>query len=886
MKICSAILSRLMAKPDFCANLDESYTDNIVDSAFLNEVLLKLNMLIVFIHKNLINASLLSEDTCSAKELHKKFVCSRKKSKLISSNKLTNISRAALIESNLSSKDSRQLSESVKEARVKPSSLCTKDEDSPSPSKLWIPSRINLLFSLIIVSEAILTIRYMLVVYVLYGSPVDKTLLTLEKSIGIMSDRSARFEFEISLNSSQLFQREAVNTRCKSRLEAYLNENFKSYYLWNTTAGLLGGNGLVDDWLLMEQSASLQMFRQESIIVAYLVSTFLLTCGIVGCILGDLIPYDVAPMVFIYDPKFVAFSMQSRLNYYLELIRLSYLNYYTTMGAEELQVAQVRRANNWPSYAGGAMGHASEQQVAPIDFGSNSVELMCTNRSHSEAERVGGNLRQQQHVVDSISLSYEKFDQYIPTARSQNWRRWLIILSPCFHLNYILATFSLLVTSYLMTIATNDETTRLNNELKSFLLGAREPAELGRLQRECIIEGSTSFNLDHVRQVLASNFAAGLRSSHFVATSAPINQRQWDDLRLVAHSIAPIHTPNLFSWSMPILTLVPTSLVSSLYLVIYMLSLADLCFWLVELQLKLNICAALLKRDIKGNPFELDSLVVCSPQVSNVAHLEDLPGESTEKGSFQEATRSHKSGQPQRERKKWRPKHRTKRQAFAHVNMSEIFNYLLANYSTKIKICQAYANRLSRRRFATAGSPRMAMDEFLVSAYLDFRLFLDQIDECRNAMNFIITYSVMHSLNLFVGSTFMIDWRIKLGLGASGVFLLNFCLIGASFFQSQCAKLNGPIHGILAFSQRSNKTVKHLAMLWRRTLIDLSGSRSKFSLKVWSLSVSYTTALQVSIHAHPHSGETFHDTNETLSHLPQFNLTIASLYILTVDKLQ
>lgn len=180
------------------------------------------------------------------------------------------------------------------------------------------------------------------------------------------------------------------------------------------------------------------------------------------------------------------------------------------------------------------------------------------------------------------------------------------------------------------------------------------------------------------------------------------------------------------------------------------------------------------------------------------------------------------------------------------VKMGELIEYLVANKSKKDRISERYAQKVIARGPIDSESLYGVPQKFLTSTYLEFRLFIDQIDDCRSLVNFLIGFTVLHSLNIIAASGTLNSMRMQSVFLVLGFVLANSSLVGAGFFQSQSSKLYAPIHSLLTACLKGDKKVRHLASLWRRSLIDLCGARSKLYFRVYSFNISYALALEVS----------------------------------------
>lgn len=503
----------------------------------------------------------------------------------------------------------------------------------------------------------------------------------------------------------------------------------------------------------------------------------------------------------------------------------------------------------------------------------------------------------------------------MPTARSQAWRRCLLFTSPTAHLLSLLITSVGLGLLFMLVVGSNASTVRMNSELKSIFTGEPEPDHLRQIRFDCRTDHGLDIKLGAIREALvdhlAPNFDRMARGNSYRGNYKSIDFKEPEKksreyyreyTRLLEHSMGPTYMPGFADWSVVSTGVIYTCLLTTIYINMFLFTMYDLCLSLIELRMKLNICTVIMKyyeakkrldfRDsYKGNKFDCFNF--------NAKPLPLLPVDSTSPSSSSSTSndrtqvvspvypigRNHfkppmhsllypvDDGSNQDKLVKnqdtvgaTQTRNNQTMTSECNIKLLQVFGYLVASRSVKKKLCTDYASRLIDLDLVDSTAPRRATEKFLTSTYLDFRLFQDQIDDCRKSMNFLISYTVFHSLNMIGSSSYMDVVGIRIGLIIAGTWIANITLIGASFFQSQCSKLHPPIYSILAASVRGDKTVRHLALLWRRLLTDLAGARSKFSLRVYSLNISYATTLQVSllnIHNENNEMKSIHNRNTT-----------------------
>jgi len=185
---------------------------------------------------------------------------------------------------------------------------------------------------------------------------------------------------------------------------------------------------------------------------------------------------------------------------------------------------------------------------------------------------------------------------------------------------------------------------------------------------------------------------------------------------------------------------------------------------------------------------------------------------------------------------------------------------ILENYKHNvIKVKNTRIGSMRKDSHESVGCHRLKAAVFMSSTYLDFRLFSDQIEDYRTTIDFIIGYCIIHGMNIVYFSRYIDDTVFKMSFIFFGMLVANSVLFAAGLFQSQCNKALKPIHDLIAFAISGDKFTRHLCFLWRRALFDATGPNTKFCLRAYSFNITLTTVLQ-------------------------FNLTVASLYILTINR--
>lgn len=184
-----------------------------------------------------------------------------------------------------------------------------------------------------------------------------------------------------------------------------------------------------------------------------------------------------------------------------------------------------------------------------------------------------------------------------------------------------------------------------------------------------------------------------------------------------------------------------------------------------------------------------------------------------------------------------------------NIKTIHIIYYIFSNQRERNSICLWYSQRIIARDFKNhIGSSRRETNKFLISTYLNFRLFLDELDISKSSISRmgailifltfnIISWAIISQeestikyLNIFLG----LMWNNNL------IFLI-------SIFKAQCSKLALFIYSlVVALGYKRDKLRQFLHMMWSKSLTDMSGSHSKFNLKLFKLSISQSTIVQVS----------------------------------------
>jgi hypothetical protein len=883
--------------------------------------------------------------------------------------------------------------------------------------RLYWPEKSNRWIMVAFAVECFLIARFLLTVSVLYDSAekcvkltASKNLNTIHKKIleiqamptkqlvanGLsavhhLKQSSSTMMLPISRHEISETQSFSKIEKCYTQLAQFIEGRYASFLFWNASLGY-ENMPFLNDYIFMEQSKPIQMFTDEALVFLHIMGTLIAFCGVMGSLVTYYMPYDVFPLLFVYDPAFCAFQLKARLNHYLAEARQSYANYWSIFQLAPDLTLYMRNGNtsgrSWATNLGGGYSTAAFTRVAdsylsgvgddgrgarnslsgaqhrlqglttyrwrpslPQERSHDNKQLAVCHYAPAEFDPLGPRSTVRSYEENSrhlhrisgqvLSLRDDQYEQFIPDARSQPLRELMLTIYPSLASVACICLSLFLALLFVIFVGFNSATSQLNKELKLFLTDGVAPDGLNT----SMLKAATECNGDLERLWWRpdgnngkNNNTDGLRMStptEVVRTSlvnhlgahlgrlsgwpAAMADGEWlaERTRGVIAALAPVDEPHMFQWTMPMLASVLAATLCILYLSIFFISICDLLFWLFSVRVKLHICRILLRyysgeqQEAAGqwqpNSRRGDTDAVGGGQL--VLDNDDRPrcwldcrdrrtGPANRRpfvlGEFVPASLLDDE-LPFCDEEIEVDNGPTPTCAL-NIGVTQVIRYAFVNRTQRNRVCAWYAKKLiladysfkwGGEAFSVArktscdnnssshsGSnntnnnpPHSAInaehqrpsDTFLTSAYLEFRLFLEQIDSCRQSINVITAYGTIHSVNILTSSLFTNQIRSRAGFLVGGYLLVNMCLISASLFQSQCTKLIPPIYSILASSLKANKAIRHLAILWQRSLNDLVGPRSKFCFQVLSVRISYAAALQ-------------------------FNFGITSLYLLTVDR--
>lgn len=591
-----------------------------------------------------------------------------------------------------------------------------------------------------------------------------------------------------------------LSSGCKMSIISSLAQRYQGFMWRNSSSrGLL--NDDIEDYLLFEQNLG-NLFHDESIIVDTILAIFLGVCGIAATIFSIYRPYEVPAIEYICMPEHSLLRYRYKFNKYLKQLRFSYrtfCDYYT--------------------------------------FESRHKQGLTTK----EEPTGGDELDESFHTCENIETYFSDYHYYRPRARSQAWRRVLLMIQPIFGLYMFLSLTWLIDFAYMKTHFQNSAVLERNLEIRRLLREESLP-----------LEASAGFE-DVIRNCNSNTSSLGLMLSEAIADIVRTNTKQANLLepmdsnhqyrKYLAEFLDPIKKPEWISWRIGQLGLVSTTALTTMFYLILLLSITDLCFVLAEIVIKLSICVFILQQyseqcKLLGQSQNVLTWRYCPGVTSSYLDSlpEDLPDQIEEDALLQP-----------RFRRKSRVAIQT--DVSSSIPVSEIFRFVFRRSSENIGFCKDYADKLTQLDSISKplSSIKLASHKFLVTSYLDFRLFLDQIDRSRRLMDYMITFAVFNSFCLNFGATRSRDTVLRISLLIAALTILNVTVLLASHFQSSCQKLYLPIHSILAAGSKvqNDLSVQHLTTLWRKALVDFTGQRTKLCFRVYSFNLSYATALQV-----------------------------------------
>lgn len=637
--------------------------------------------------------------------------------------------------------------------------------------------------------ETLIVLRYLFSIFRL--SPSNTRIIKLSCTRNIWTTVTPVEEILASNLTRKFTRLENFSESCKSSILEFFISRYNSFIWRNVTAKITDEN--LERYLIFETSLG-DFFPGPALTVNCLLAIFVAFCGVGATILSLYHPYEVPTFGFLLEPELSLTSYRRRFERYLKLLRLSHYNFRKY---HKLCFVDKTDCDIDPNTA----------------YDCNDLSSYLCNYRH-----------------------------YKPQVRSQAWRRILLLAQPILGLTTFLVSTCLVIAGFRMTHFHNSLILLRNLELKQLLLESRfQPEVEVNLQN---VSSSCAGEHDDM-QVLLSEALVDIISSNTKTTNYDRkSMSELDYRKYLAGLLDPLEITSWISWFLGQLGMMAMSGLLAAFYLIYSLTIFDLCFWLSEIVIKLSVCSFILEhyaeqfkhfkqhqvivvRDYLSEDEILDAQSVIEQQKRIMGYLTYT--QITERENSIDGSRSDLT---------------------SSIPIWNIYQSTNQGTLDNIRFCHEYAAqlRLLDRKSRVLCNSQMSSHKFLLTTYLDFRLFLDEIECSRTLMDYMITFAVLNSFCINFGSALVKDPFIRGLLFFLALSILNLTLLWASFFHSRCRKLHGPIHSLLAVATHVQHflDVQHLAHLWRAVLLDFTGSRTRLCFRVYSFTLSYATTLQVS----------------------------------------
>lgn len=732
---------------------------------------------------------------------------------------------------------------------------------------LDLPNKSNMVFGISMFVAAFASFRFLLALFTL--SPFVAHDLSITTTLKL-TDRYNMLACANSVqarakNTSVLVATSRVQQAGQScditidSVQRFFENRFEGICIWNTSLGL----GPSVNSFFYEQNHSIQMSRRESAAVVYIGAIVILGVCVVHPIIASRRLFDGPVINLIYKPRFVAFRIHYYLNNYLDLLRISYVHFwsiYTISPTDRLAFIDGRDTSE-------TLGL---RNVDPLVHGSTSNTMMIRHQGAGAASSV---IQAKYPMVDnasveaadSVHLSYKHYANYLPQARNSTWRSMLIVMHPLLLLVFLISAaigFSITVlTVVFMTCDLSDANLLLHRAINTPESASSIYLPLGP---QCLTtEANQTIAHQRFKTLLTDHIGDLLNNTQIRMKSAKIGDRDKMKISLaiknevdqsgglrnfLANSIHPLVNPLSLNALLPFLSLVISVAFTAGSLTIFAITFLDLGFWLYELSIKLSICTIILRHYQNENSprgaYGFTSserwtrIVGTGMLVSNLRHGHHFRPSIKKKVQsigLDEPDILGIPDIPMSHEKNW-----------INIKTEDIIKYIFTNYTQRGKICEMYANRVIESDLNESTLPRQASRKFLISTYLDFRLFQDEIDFCREIVRALVANFLLHTLNAALVACALPESTIKYTIIIGSMTMSNLVIYMPSSFRSLCTRLNGLIFSMLAASVGGDRLTRYMFTIWRKCLTDLSGPRSKLSFRLYSLTITHATALQVS----------------------------------------
>lgn len=593
---------------------------------------------------------------------------------------------------------------------------------------------------------------------------------------------------------------------------------------------------------------------------------------------------DFSQILFILEPKFIAFRVRRNIKIYLEMLRISYVNFWSIYGLDtksnhlialELICQNCKTSSSDQS----SYHHHGRNNSKIFESHENKFhELNVLGQYHHDVDDINRKRRfsrssvvqqieatpdqyythqtnQHSNIVDCFALNRGYFDRYIPESRKNKWQIYLTRLHPViFWLMFGILGSAFVIVQRWMVDSLN-RIPKLNKELIHVLTATldypNEPREmLEILADRCPTQMIIDFRQPEVTQSLANftndyitEFIGSTKFTNYLSSSAikyydtllRLLQKITNEEQIyngsIVQMIQPFDQYNYWGSYVPVMILLTVASLASFGFAIATTVIMDLCFWLAELTIKIQVCTLLLR-----HYQEFDDKIPTSSSSSSL-HLSSKYN-NNDKDEFNDTETNDR---------------------LCHIDTPDIIRYgLAANQRQRQLICERYANKVLESDRASMTIARIASHRFLVSTYIDYRLFVNEIELSRSIMVNTVCLLICHTLNIICTFLMLRNSYVKNCLLIGATFLNNVTIFAGSWFSSQCLTLNSIIYSMIASSIKGDKLTRFMMMIWKKTLTDLTGSNSKFVFKFLSINLSYALAIQL-------------------------DLTIASIFIITLQ---
>lgn len=607
--------------------------------------------------------------------------------------------------------------------------------------------------------------------------------------------------------------------------------------LWTVMASVLWSDGTT---FLFGQTWSLLLVMAGHLIFVNITGSWAL----------NYINEDVPVLLFIYDPRFAVTLVHRRMNVYLDMLNRSY------------KLQSIAR-----------------KQVEIIMADALGLTINDENRFN------GNNKLIRRSSDDNPSfLDKSNFEYYIPIPRCQLWRRILAVAHSFSCCLVITLGVVIGIGIYVLTYRTDVPTFELNRKLKESLLNTYQA------------DWKSKWLANFLYNFTKTTFDTLNLGTEWYDPKSAIEEKS----KLINQMIAPTQMApeaNII-WLFLFASVNVMTSCSAIAFGMLVIVLADLIVWVFVIKLKLEICIVILEHydlihgdnrsrmpytraemrysvdwmpvDLKAAP-KAEGFNFVDPQLEHLVRVYQRLGKSDpfeETNSFCPRRREKPSKALSWRESMGQGEGSDLRLDF-NLHLRDILSFVLAHKSAQNQMVQTYAAEVIYfdRRTSNLKSNRQASEHFLISTYLDFRIFRDQVEMSKETIHIITVYGIVEAMLLVVLCWVPTDEYLRWPVIIFMACYMLATLFLVSFFHVQTSKLTKPILNLLATTIRGNKATQFVALLWRRGIADLYGTQSLFNYKVLTVTVSYATTLEVSFDIRKfHLIYNSNKTNENIYH--------------------